>query len=366
MASKAKPLVGLILLLAVAGAAVYLVQGGGSDLQREAPAEPITVTGYHGGEKSGFLRNPDVQALLDDVGLTVKSRKAGSIEMVRTLPLDGQDCVWPSNRVAADLYRQTQAAPRAVENIFRSPLVLYAWDEVADALIDQGIVSQRDSTFYVVDFPKLIALVLDGTPWQDVGLPSLYGAVKVVSTDPARSNSGNMFFALLATMINEGQVVGDDASLARVLPEVVRYREAMGHMESSSGDLFESFLNMGMGARPIIAGYENQLIEYAMANPEHRDLLRQRIRTLYPVPTLWADHPLIARTAACQRLIEALEDPEIQRLAWTQHGFRSGLAGGADADPSVLEVVGIPPRIDAVVPMPSATIMERMVAAFEP
>ena len=31
-------------------------------------------------------------------------------------------------------------------------------------------------------------------------------------------------------------------------------------MEASSSDLFDQFLKTGMGAKPVIAGYENQLL----------------------------------------------------------------------------------------------------------
>ncbi len=38
-------------------------------------------------------------------------------------------------------------------------------------------------------------------------------------------------------------------------------------MESSSSDLFDQFLKTGMGAKPLIAGYENQLLEFAVEKP---------------------------------------------------------------------------------------------------
>ena len=39
-------------------------------------------------------------------------------------------------------------------------------------------------------------------------------------------------------------------------------------MESSSSDLFDQFLKTGMGAKPLIAGYESQLLEFAVQEPE--------------------------------------------------------------------------------------------------
>ena len=43
-------------------------------------------------------------------------------------------------------------------------------------------------------------------------------------------------------------------------------------------------------------------------------------------------------------LIEALQDEEIQKIVWEQHGFRSGLAG-VQNDPKVLNIAGIPESI---------------------
>ena len=42
----------------------------------------------------------------------------------------------------------------------------------------------------------------------------------------------------------------------------------LGYMESSSADLFDQFLKTGMGAKPLIAGYDSQLLEFAVEEPE--------------------------------------------------------------------------------------------------
>ena len=57
-------------------------------------------------------------------------------------------------------------------------------------------------------------------------------------------------------------------------------------------------------------------------------------------------------------------DAELQKLAWERHGFRSGLLGTQN-DPKVLKVAGLPATIDAVMPMPHATGMERILAALQ-
>lgn len=72
---------------------------------------------------------------------------------------------------------------------------------------------------------------------------------------------------------------------------------------------------------------------------------------------------MIALSGRGQRLIEALKDPEIQSIAWEQHGFRSALIGVPN-DPAVLSVGGIPSSIDAVIPLPDATVMSRILEAL--
>lgn len=62
------------------------------------------------------------------------------------------------------------------------------------------------------------------------------------------------------------------------------------------------------------------------------------------------------------RLIDALRDRELQRLAWEEHGFRSGLLG-LQNDPAVLDVAGVPETVQGVIPLPIPAVMDETVAA---
>ena len=57
-------------------------------------------------------------------------------------------------------------------------------------------MTERDGVYYM-DMAGLVAEIEAGTAWADLGLPELYGTVAVSTTDPVRSNSGNMFAGLL-------------------------------------------------------------------------------------------------------------------------------------------------------------------------
>jgi hypothetical protein len=100
-------------------------------------------------------------------------------------------------------------------------------------------------------------------------------------------------------------------------------------------------------------------VEYSVAHPEAVTLFGQQVRTLYPVPTVWSSHPFMGLTPQGVRLLEALQDPTLRRIAWERHGFRSGLQGLKN-DPTVLRITGLPTSIDAVIPMPPAAIMTRV------
>ena len=357
-----KQWVGLSLLLVVVVIALGIAQIDWSGLQRDTPErlEPVTVKLYYGGEKSAFLNDAELTELLQKkYKLRLDAHKAGSVEMVSSLDTKTMDCLWPSNQIAVELARASGKTVLDDQNIFNSPVVFYAWDKVTDALVKAGIDELREGAYYVVNLPKLIHMIIDGKRWkEDLGL-NVYGPVKIFSTDPRKSNSGNMWAGLLANLLNGGTVVTAE-TLPEVLPELQKYFRAMGYMEHSSGDIFENFLSQGMGPRPIIVGYENQLVELVLAHPESADYIKDKIRILYPEPTVFSSHPLISLKPACKRLVTALQDKEVQTLAWRAHGFRSGLMG-VENDPSVLSVAGIPSNVDLVIPLPRATEMQAII-----
>jgi hypothetical protein len=144
------------------------------------------------------------------------------------------------------------------------------------------------------------------------------------------------------------------------LPVIEAYYDSQGYMEESSGVLFDRFISTGMGANPLIANYESLLIEFLLANGKNLDTIQNEIKMIYPMPTVWSSHPLIAKTDAGEQLLEAMKDEKIQQIAWEQHGFRSGLAG-VQNDPSVFDLSGIATEVQSVMQLPQADAMLRLV-----
>jgi len=366
--------VGLLLLLTVVlvviGAALFRGKGasnGSGNGQNAAStpttnADPITLKGYIGSEKAAFLKDPQViQILQQKFGLTLEFDQRGSLDMVKDPHVAEKDFLWPSSQVALALFKERGGQPARADIIFNSPIVLYSWGSVTEALIHAGVVQKEKNTYYVVDFPKFVKMIVAGKEWKDLGMGQLHGRVLIYSTDPTQSNSGTMFAGLLADVLNGGEVV-NEAGVPKLLPTVQKFFEAQGDMATRSDDIFQQYLNLGMGAKPIIIGYESQLLDYSLPNAASLTARKDPVRILYPKPTVWSSHPLMALNDRAKRLNDALLDPEIQQIAWTKHGFRS--ASGAQNDPKAFQVTGVPETIENVVPMPGPRVTERILQAL--
>jgi ABC-type Fe3+ transport system substrate-binding protein len=354
MNTKTQRFVGLGLLLVAAVALVVTPFLLGQ-------ARPtVAVKGLSGGGKLGLLANPEVREILRQrYGLTVEVVERGSMAMVEG-DTTGQDFLWPGSEAAIERYLARGGKPVRSDSIFASPLVLYSWDVVTDGLERAGVAKRHEDSHYSVDLPRLIRLGDEGKTWKDLGLPQLHGRVSVFTSDPTKSNGGAMFAALLAAALNGNEVV-DEGKLGAVLPGVKQYYDRLGMLDATTADLFDKFLRTGAGANPIIVGYEQELIEFLRVNPAYRQLLNEKVRVLYPEPTVWASSPFIALTPNGARLLDALADKEILRLAWERHGFRSGPRN----DPKALGLVGVPETVDSVMPIPKAVVIDQILAALK-
>ncbi|MEO1289698.1 MAG: hypothetical protein AAFV93_18200 [Chloroflexota bacterium] len=348
----------LIVLGLVVIGVVVLLQNSGNLLDNVVPVETTEVDCIIGSEKSGFLSNEEVQNILArDYGISVSFQRMGSIEQVSIDP-GNNDCLWPSNASGVEIFvanNPAYAGNFSDEIIFNSPIVLYSWQEVVDGLLAEGLITENpDTGILTVDTFQLVdILTMEERPsWNELGVDELFGSFNLITTDPTRSNSGNMFYALMANILNGGDVT-NETTIQPYLPTIGAYYERQGRLEESSGFLYEQFTRLGIGTYPIIANYESLLIEFSLDNPEQIDTIMQRIRIIYPTPTVWSSHPLIALTDDGERLLEAVQDERIQEIAWEQHGFRSGLIG-AQNDPSVFGIEGIANEVNSVIPLPRA------------
>jgi hypothetical protein len=328
----------------------------------------VEVRCFIGSEKDDFLDNQQVQTILRNrYQLSIDYSTAGSIEqaLFPASRLADVDCLWPSNTSAEEIFNIEHPDIRANSQvIFNSPIILYTWNDVFTGLQSEGIIEDSGQGYFTADMVQLTTLMAERPTWKSLGINRISN-FRIITTDPTQSNSGNMFYGLFLNMLNGGDVAGT-TQLAEHIDTIRDYYNAQGLMENSSGDLFDQYVTQGAGAVPIMANHESLLIELTKANPNLITRIQDSIRIAYPVPTVYSSHPLIALTDNGRRLIEALRDPEIQTIAWEQHGFRSAIPGVSN-NPDILTQFDLPSTdaITWIISLPRAQAMLDMIEELE-
>ncbi len=226
-----------------------------------------------------------------------------------------------------------------------TPIVIYSWKEVVDALINEGIVTEKEGVYYISDMTKLMNYILEGKKWSDIGINGLYGNLNIASTDPVTSSPGATYYGLLLSVLSEGQVTVDN--IKDNLPKLKQFYVKSGYMNNTPADLFDRYLKVGMGGQPMIVDYEKSIIDFANSSPDDFETVKDQIRILYPSPTIWNSHCFAYFTDNGEKLYKAFDDKEIQQIAWERYGFRTGITGG-EYDVSSIGI-GVPQTITSTV-----------------
>lgn len=358
-------ILGVVVLIA-AVAVIGVVQA----LPKAAPPAAVaTVTCVGGSEKQPLLDDPEIATLLRTrYLLDVHFSARGSLDLVQIPTADlkarGVNCLWPSNASAQLVFEKGHSLGDfpgyKAENVLNSPLVVYSWDAPTAALQKQGIVEQRAGRYYIVKMKVLLDYIDSNKTWTDLGGTTLSGPIRLKSTNPTESNSGNILYLLMLNMLasnNDFDVATLDTAKP-ALPKLAAIYKAQGLQSRSSGFGFEAYLTQGVGAFPLYAGYESQILEASVQNPVGIKGATD-LRILYPEPTAWSSHPILALSGDAQKLITAMKDPDIQQLAWRKHGFRSAVFGTANKV-SDFPLIAIPDQITRVVDLPGADVILKM------
>lgn len=358
--TKAK-VAGLVALLAV-----FLVFGGIA-VWRQAqpePAKPVELTqvnGYLGGEKISLFDDAEFRKLAERQGLRLDYRKAGSLAMMDA-DRKGMDYLFPSSRAAVEYGKAKGVDTSAGDIVFNSPIVVYTHRQVADALVGSGIMSRSDGGVYTMDMAKAIGAMVADKTWADVGWASGYGQFRIDSTDPVKSNSGNEYAALIANVLNGGQPATAE-SVARDAASIAAIFSKSGWMETSSEDSFNQFLNLGVGSKPMMVGYESQILDLAVNNPTAWDQVKDDVVIVYLTPTVWSTHVFIPLSANGEAVLRLLTSDDVQRLAWERHGFRAANFTGTSSI-SRFKVPGTLDQIGAVSELPNNDAMQALIGAL--
>lgn len=338
--SKSK-IIGLIALLAVVGVVCGTLVWRQSQPAPAEPTEQVSITGYLGGEKIGLFDDAKFKALAAKQGIAIDYRKAGSPAMMDT-DRKGMGYLFPSSRAAVEYGNAKGVKAPQSDIVFNSPIVLYTHKAVADGLVNGGLVTKDDSGAYHMDMAKAVDAMVANTTWADVGYTAGYGQFRIDSTDPVKSNSGNEYAALLATVLNGGQPAMVD-SVARDGKTIASIFAKSGWMETSSEDSFNQFLTLGVGSKPMMVGYESQLLDLAVNQPDAFKQIKDDVVIVYPTPTVWSAHTLMALDEKRRHTAEPVENtggaeagvgaPWLPRGQLRRHRFDQPIRRGRHARP---------------------------------
>jgi hypothetical protein len=291
----------------------------------------MTINCAIGSEKADLMQNADVQRiLLQKYGITLNFKTQGSLDQA-TMTTDqikqqGLDCLWPSSMAAQNVFQalHPNAFPEyRAETVLNSPEVIYAGPEGTSALQKAGIVQQRNGKYFIVNMKALLLnYILKGATWESLGTANIRGPITIGSTNPAQSNSGFTLslLELIIVSTNDPYKTPNAQQAKASLPTIRELKDAQGLQATSSAFGFDQWLLQGGEFRsPLYAGYESQILEQALKN---KDILKD-VRVLYPDPTVYSEHPIMALNARAAHLIDAMKDNDIQKIAWTRYGFRS-------------------------------------------
>lgn len=301
-----------------------------------------TVYVATGGGKEDFIADEDVVRIMREkykLNVVYDSWSNGKLVVNPLVREDGHtkyDAMFASDQRFYDYYKlapdksKNEADRYTVLNgglTLNTPIVIYSWKEVVDALQTQGIVTEQNGVYYISDMNKLMNYILEGKKWTDIGLNQLYGNINIASTDPVTSSPGATYYGLLLSILCESQVTTE--SVNKNLPKLKDFYIKSGYMNNTPADLFERYLKTGMGGEPMIVDYEKSMIDFANSNPDGFEQVKDNIRVLYPTPTIWNSHCIASFTENGNAFYKAFEDSEIQKIAWERYGFRTGITGGS-------------------------------------
>jgi hypothetical protein len=361
------PLLALVLLVGIGFAGYRSYSQNATEQAAQLEAQKVEVVrGLIGSEKESFFNDPRVQAVLRKNGLNVQFEKVGSRAIAQRTDLKNFDFAHPAGAPAAQKIQQAVKAQQVFTPFF-TPMVIASWRALLPTLEREGLVKKEADNYYLVDMPRLVALMDKGTRWKDLADNTNYAVSKSVlvsSTDVRRSNSGAMYLALASYVANGNNVVQSDADLQKVLPLMTSIFLKQGFQESSSAGPFDDYVSMGIGKAPMVMIYESQFLEYLNKQADAKQKPNPDMVLLYPKPTLFTKHVFVGISPRGVKLGQLLEtDTELQALA-VEFGYRTS-APGVFAKVSADKKWPVPANLVDVIDPPSFELLERMIVEIE-
>ena len=220
----------IILILVVIGIKLVL----DSKEISEADLKPVYIA--TGGGKENFLADEEIQKIvktkykLNPIYDNWSNGKLIKNPLVREDGTTKYDVMFASDQRFYDYYKVSPDKTKGEADRYNvlkggltlnTPIVIYSWDTVVDALIEQNIVTKKGEVYYITDMNKLIQYILEGKKWSDIGLDMLYGSINIDSTDPVTSSPGATYYGLLLSIMCEGNVT--EEKLRENLPKLKEF-----------------------------------------------------------------------------------------------------------------------------------------------
>ena len=369
MSRKKQVITGLVILIILIFIIIIINKFANKN---NSTANLKTVYVATGGGKENFIADEEVVSIMQKkYGLNViyDSWSNGKLVKNSLVREDGSkyDAMFCSDQRFYDYFKTTAdsskgEAPRdrVLDGglTLNTPIVIYSWDTVVDALMKENIVTETDGVYYITDMNKLISYILEGKKWSEIDVNMLYGSINIDSTDPVTSSPGATYYGLLLSIMCGGTVT--EENLQENLANLKEFYIKSGYMNNTPADLFELYLKTGVGGKPMIVDYEKSVIDFANSNTDGWEQVKDKIRILYPTPTIWNSHCIATFNETGNEFYKAFEDKEIGQIAWSKYGFRTGITGG-NYDVSKVNVKGIPQSINSTVSGLKMNMYEEMI-----
>lgn len=354
-------ILGMLVLLGVAGAVFWSKQktDPSQSIELFKPVEQVKLRIVSGSEKIPLLEDPRLVALMAKKGLQIEATKSGSREIATRPDLNTFDVAFPAGQAAAAKIRDSVKA-QASETVLITPMVVASWRPIAQILQANGIVREDAGSWWIIDMEKLLKLMREEKRWRDLPGNTAFAVGKsilVSTTNVGTSNSAAQFLALTSYLANGREVVTDTGAARRIAGALIPLFAKQGFQEQSSAGPFEDYLSMGMGKEPLVWIYESQFFEQAL-----RGSLKPEMLILYPQPTVFSKHVVVALNDKGLRFIQAFKDPEVLAIA-AEYGYR--VEGDGTLKAKLAEKKLAVPDIIDVADTPTYDILESMITTIE-
>ena len=356
-----KGIVGLLTLCLIG---LFIYHGVNKNKEQSFLNKSVVLKGIITSEKENFFRDERVTAIFKKEGLDIQFERWASGKMAKVSDIkefgEYADFVFPPGVQTSDKIKNNLKRAQAY-NVFYSPMVVATWKPIEEILKNNNLTIQTNS-YTALDMNKFLPLMSNKVKWRDFKKSDenkIKKKVLIFTSDARYSNAAKMFIALTGYIYNNGEVITTQEQVNKISPMIKNLMNAQGHRESSSTNLLQDYMAIGMGKTPLVFGYESEFVEQVVKNKA----ANPKMVLMYPSPTMFTKHVMVIFKPEAKKLVNLmLTNKELQQIA-SEYGFR--FAGNNHVKESAAKYgLTIPEEVVDVVDPPSFDILEQMVTVI--